>query len=143
MRFIEWMGGTAMTEQPNWQPRARPFKSSFPLPEAEFHEIYSKVPRLTVELVVVQDSEGVLLVKRASGPCAGLWHIPGDTVRFGEPLVDAVRRFSSQELGLELQPGPLLGYIEYPSHYLNGLDSPVGIAFLCCDEGEQVPRGGC
>jgi hypothetical protein len=32
---------------------------------------------------------------------------------------------------LEIEAGPLLGYIEYPSHYLNGLDSPVGIAFLC------------
>ena len=35
------------------------------------------------------------------------------------------------ELALEIEPGPLLGFIEYPSHYLNGLDSPVGIAFLC------------
>jgi hypothetical protein len=35
------------------------------------------------------------------------------------------------ELGLEIEAGPFLGYIEYPSHYLNGLDSPVGIAFLC------------
>ena len=32
---------------------------------------------------------------------------------------------------MEVEAGPLLGYIEYPSHYLSGLDSPVGIAFLC------------
>jgi hypothetical protein len=35
------------------------------------------------------------------------------------------------ELGVEIEAGPLLGYIEYPSHCLNGSDSPVGIAFLC------------
>jgi ADP-ribose pyrophosphatase YjhB (NUDIX family) len=71
------------------------------------------------------------LTKRTEGPCSGLWHIPGGTVRFGEPLVAAVERVASMELGLEIKAGPLLGYIEYPSHYLNGLDSPVGIAFLC------------
>ena len=52
-------------------------------------------------------------------------------MRFGEPLVVAVMRVASMELGLEMDAGPLLGYIEYPSHYLNGLESPVGIAFLC------------
>ena len=50
---------------------------------------------------------------------------------FGEPLVAAVTRVAAMELRLEVEVGPLLGYIEYPSHYLNGLDSPVGIAFLC------------
>ncbi len=65
-----------------------------PLTEEEFREIYSKVPRLTVE-VIVQSSRGILLTKRASGPCSGLWHIPGGTVRFGEPLVAAVSRVAA------------------------------------------------
>jgi ADP-ribose pyrophosphatase YjhB (NUDIX family) len=107
-----------------------------PLSEAEFRDIYAKVPRLTVE-VVVASAQGVLLTQRQSGPCAGLWHIPGGTVRFGEPLVTAVRRVAATELGLEVSAGPFLGYIEYPSHYLNGLDSPVGLAFLCHPEEDQ------
>ena len=111
-------------------PPARPPAGRSPLPEAEYREIYAKVPRLTVE-VVVQCPRGILLTKRGSGPCAGLWHLPGGTVRFGEPLVDAVRRVAAEETGREVEAGPLLGYIEYPSHYLAGQDSPVGIAFLC------------
>jgi ADP-ribose pyrophosphatase YjhB (NUDIX family) len=111
-------------------PQSRVEDVGHPLSEQEFHEIYAKVPRLTVE-VVIQSPLGILLTKRAGGPCSGLWHIPGGTVRFGEPLVAAVRRVASMELGLEVEAGPLLGYIEYPSHYLSGLDSPVGIAFLC------------
>lgn len=106
-----------------------------PLSEEEFHEIYAKVPRLTVE-VIVRGPKGILLTKRTHGPCAGLWHIPGGTVRFGEALTAAVRRVASAELALEIAAGPLLGYIEYPSHYLNGLDSPVGIAFLCAVDGD-------
>ena len=50
-------------------------------------------------------------------------------MRFGEAAVDAVRRVALGELGLEVDVGELLGFIEYPSHYNNGLDSPVGLAF--------------
>jgi len=108
-----------------------------PLSESEFGEIFSRVPRLTVE-VVVRGPGGLLLTRRDSGPCAGLWHIPGGTVRFGEPVTAAVRRVAADELGLDLDAGPFLGYIEYPSHYRNGLDSPVGMAFLCEVDGGQT-----
>ena len=50
-------------------------------------------------------------------------------MRFGEPLTDAVARVAKEELGVSTTVGALLGYIEYPSHYENGLDSPVGLAF--------------
>jgi len=99
-----------------------------PLPQAEYEAIYGRVPRLTVE-VVIATSAGVLLTRREAGPCRGLWHIPGGTVRFGEPLTDAVQRVARQELALEVTTGRLLGYIEYPSHLSRGLDWPVGIAF--------------
>ncbi len=126
-----------MTGTPQYRRPEQPSTVVPPLAEGEFHEIFSKVPRLTVELVV-QGPAGIILTKRQSGPCVGLWHIPGGTVRFGEPLADAVRRVASMEVGLVVEAGPLLGYIEYPSHYLNGLDSPVGLAFLCPVDGRQV-----
>ena len=99
-----------------------------PLPQAEYEAIYAKVPRLTVE-VVISSPHGVLLTRREMGPCQGLWHIPGGTVRFGEPLTDAVRRVAGQELDIEVTADRLLGYIEYPSHLARGVDWPVGIAF--------------
>jgi ADP-ribose pyrophosphatase YjhB (NUDIX family) len=52
-------------------------------------------------------------------------------VLFGERLTDAVERVARRELALDVDVGELLGYIEYPSHYENGLDSPVGFAFRC------------
>lgn len=99
-----------------------------PLPRAEYEAVYARVPRLTVE-VVITSTRGVLLTRRDAGPCQGLWHIPGGTVRFGEPLTDAVRRVARQELDLEVTADRLLGYIEYPSHLARGLDWPVGMAF--------------
>lgn len=120
---------------------------SGPLPQEEFDRIFSRVPRLTVEVVIAGRERGVLLSLRDSGPCQGLWHLPGGTVRFGEPLTDAVQRVARDELGLVVRAGELLGYIEYPSHYEHGLDSPVGLAFLTDLRGElpgeQDLRVGC
>ncbi len=115
------------------------------LPKQEFLAIYRKVPRLCVEVVIVTPERGVLLKLRDIPPNVGAWHIPGGTVMFGERLVDAVRRVARDELRLEVEVGELLGYIEYPSHYENGLDSPVGLAFrsLVAPEGVADPRPGC
>jgi ADP-ribose pyrophosphatase YjhB (NUDIX family) len=111
-----------------------------PLSQKEFWEIYKKVPRLTVEIIVRND-EGVYLTERNIEPCKGLWHLPGGTVRFGEPLVEAVKRIAKRELGIVVTETKLLGYIEYPSHYLRDLDSPVGIAFEVIGyEGNMQPN---
>ena len=82
------------------------------LPQEEFDWIFSRVPRLTVELVIASTARGVLLALRDRGPCKGLWHLPGGTVRFGERVVEAVRRVAQDELGLTVSVGQLLGYID-------------------------------
>ncbi len=112
-----------------------------PLPKDEFERIFSKVPRLTVEVLIANDDQGVLLALRDVDPCRGTWNLAGGTVRFGEPLVDAVRRVARDELGVSVSVGQLLGYIEYPSHYENGLDSPVGLVFRAEAEAGSRPRG--
>jgi ADP-ribose pyrophosphatase YjhB (NUDIX family) len=99
-----------------------------PLTHQEFWDIYKKVPRLTVE-IILRNEQGTLLTMRDIEPCKGLWHIPGGTVEFGERLTEAVARIAKRKLGITVTDTKLLGYIEYPSHYQNGLDSPVGIAF--------------
>ena len=99
-----------------------------PLPEAEYRAIFQKVPRLTVEVVICSEL-GVLLARRVGGPCDGLWSLPGGTVRFAEPLVAAVHRVALDEINADVVIDELQGYIEYPSHTRQGIDSPVGLAF--------------
>lgn len=112
----------------------------YPLTHKEFWEIYKKVPRLSIE-IIIRSNEGVFLTMRNIEPCKGLWHIPGGTVQFGEKLTEAVSRVAKRKLGIEVKGNKLLGYIEYPSHYKNGLDSPVGIAFEITDyEGQLKPN---
>ena len=111
----------------------------YPLAPEEFNAIYSKVPRLCVEIVIKSD-EGVLLSLRDIEPCKGQWHLPGGTVFFGEKHVNAVGRIARRELSIAITGAKLLGYIDYPSHYENGLDSPVGIAFAVKYKGDIKPN---
>jgi ADP-ribose pyrophosphatase YjhB (NUDIX family) len=112
-----------------------------PLPQADYEKIFRKVPRLTAEVVVCSES-GVLLARRAGGPCDGLWNLPGGTVRFAETLTDAVHRVALDEIGTDVAVDEFLGYIEYPSHARRGLDWPVGLAFrthLALPRGDVLP----
>ena len=104
-------------------------KQQFRLSKEEFDFIYSKVPRLSVEVLLKDPKKGVFLTKRSLEPCKGQWHLPGGTVYFGESLKDAVRRVAERELDIVVINSKQNGYIEYPSHYLNDLDSPVGLVF--------------
>jgi ADP-ribose pyrophosphatase YjhB (NUDIX family) len=100
-----------------------------PLSQAEFDAIYAKVPRLTVEIIVKEPDGAIYLTKRAIEPCRGQWHLPGGTVRFGEPVEEAVKRIAHRELEILVTESVNKGYIEYPSHYLHDMDHPVGIVF--------------
>jgi hypothetical protein len=105
----------------------------WPLNEEEYKYIYSKVPRLTVEIIVRDESGALYMTRRSIEPCKGEWHLPGGTVQFGEALLAAVRRVAMRELSIDVHQATNRGYIEYPSHYLNGLDSPVGLVFEVTD----------
>jgi ADP-ribose pyrophosphatase YjhB (NUDIX family) len=105
-----------------------------PLTQKEFDHIYSKVPRLTIEIIIKNNRGEIYLSRRnvnhgITAACNGLWHLPGGTVRFGERLTDAVIRIAKRELGVSVTSPELKGYIEYPSHFDHNMDSPVGIVF--------------
>jgi 8-oxo-dGTP pyrophosphatase MutT (NUDIX family) len=103
--------------------------NDYPLTQEEFDFIYGKVPRLTVEVIVRNESGAIYMTLRSIEPCKGLWHLPGGTVFFGESLDQAVKRVAKKELGIAVTKIVNKGYIEYPSHYLHGLDQPVGLVF--------------
>lgn len=105
------------------------------IPKEKFDEIYSQVPRLCVEVLILTD-EGYILSKRLIEPCSGMWHIPGGTVKFGEKLTETARRIGMEELGVRINPISVIGILNYTNIYGKGKDGKekghsVGIAFLC------------
>ncbi|MFH0936778.1 MAG: NUDIX domain-containing protein [Candidatus Daviesbacteria bacterium] len=81
------------------------------LPKEEFDYIYSKVPRLCVDLAVVT-SQGILLTKRSITPYKGMWHTPGGTVLKKELLTDTVKRVALDEIGVNVKIRKILGIME-------------------------------
>lgn len=102
--------------------------NSKPFTLEEFNTIYSKVPRLCID-IAIRTAEGVLLTRRAIPPAKNMWHFPGGTVLFGETLKQAVVRVGRDELGVEIEPVQIISVLEYPSEYAFG--QSVSIVFLC------------
>lgn len=53
----------------------------------------------------------LLLVRRRNEPGAGLWSVPGGRVEAGETDAEALVREMSEETGLTVRPGPLVGRV--------------------------------
>jgi ADP-ribose pyrophosphatase YjhB (NUDIX family) len=82
------------------------------LPYAEFKKIYSKVPRLCVDMIFIKDN-GLLLIERAIDPGKGNWHFPGGTVLLGESIGECLKRVAEEETGLSVLDHELVGYMEF------------------------------
>ena len=98
-----------------------------PLSQTEFDTIYARVPRLCVEVIMVEP-DGVVLTKRSIAPCAGLWHIPGATVRFGESLHDTAYRVAREECDVAIDDLEQLTIVEYV--FADYPQWPVSVVYL-------------
>ena len=65
-----------------------------------------------VGAVVRDDAGRLLLVLRGHAPAAGTWSLPGGRVEAGETDDEALRREVSEETGLQVQVGALVGTVE-------------------------------
>jgi ADP-ribose pyrophosphatase YjhB (NUDIX family) len=110
------------------------------LSEAEFKSIYARVPRLCVDLVVCTP-EGIVLTLRTLPTWNGLWHLPGGTVFYKEPIVEAANRIALRELGVEIEIEKFLGYMEFPSEERErGFGWTVSLVLLCRMSGGALKK---
>lgn len=107
-------------------------KIKYPFTLKEFQTIYSKVPRLCVELVI-KNSDGILLTLREAKAWQGLWHLPGGTLYYNETITDCIHRVAMDELGIKVKIKNFLGYNEYVDDERKNqmFGTTVGLLFLC------------
>jgi 8-oxo-dGTP diphosphatase len=72
---------------------------------------YPESPLVGVGAVIVQESR-VLLIRRGTPPLLGEWSLPGGVLECGETLREAVAREASEETGLTVESGEMLGVYE-------------------------------
>jgi colanic acid biosynthesis protein WcaH len=101
--------------------------------QEDFSRAVAALPLVSVDLVVINEKNEILLGLRNNRPAKGFWFTPGSRVRKGEPLADALHRVWSDELGLTevaLPPTELMGAWDHfytdsafssiiPTHYVN------------------------
>lgn len=90
------------------------------LSDKDYEFIYSRVPRLCIDLLLVNPFNEFLLTKRDIPPFQGQWHFPGGRLRMGEVISDAIHRIAGAELGIDttLLKNELAGFCEFPSEHM-------------------------
>jgi len=73
--------------------------------------IYPSRPLVGVG-AVVWDGERVLLERRGQPPAQGSWSLPGGLIELGETAEEAIRREVTEECGIDVTVGPVLGLFE-------------------------------
>lgn len=78
-------------------------------------------PRPCNAVIIKDDKNRILLVKRAIDPSKGLWDLPGGFIDIGETAEDSVVREMKEELGVEVDNLQYLfsGYDRYKYKGLN------------------------
>jgi colanic acid biosynthesis protein WcaH len=69
---------------------------------ATFLQIVDSTPLVSIDLIIEDEHESVLLGMRNNRPAKGYWFVPGGIIRKNEKLSEAFKRISSVEIGTEL-----------------------------------------
>ena len=69
--------------------------------------------KTSVVACIIDDRERILLTRRCIEPFCGQWVMPGGKVDHGEPLLQALHREISEEVGIEVHVDGLLDVYEH------------------------------
>lgn len=98
-------------------------------------------PRTTIDAIILEENESIVLVKRKYPPYQGHWALPGGFVELEERVEDAVRREAEEETGLKIEILKLAGVYSDPARDPRG--HTITIAYLCKKKSpEGKPKGG-
>jgi len=106
------------------------------LTKHQFKSIYTKVPRICVEVIIIRNKK-ILLSKRSINPFKSFWHFPGSGVLYKEKISETVKRTAKKELGIKIVSQKFLGYME-TLH--DGYRHSVSLVFKCKISGNKNPK---
>jgi colanic acid biosynthesis protein WcaH len=96
------------------------------LPRDQWLEVIARAPLISIDLIIRDQQDRVLLGYRNNEPARGSWFVPGGVIRKDEPLDEAFTRIAQAELGVPLQRGAasFLGVYEhfYSSNFAGSPD---------------------
>ena len=97
------------------------------IPEKTFQLIKNNIPLSCVDLILVNEKNEFLLVKRKIEPYKNKWCLPGGIVKKGQKLENKLQQVANKELGIKLRDIRPLGF--YEKIYLKRHD--ISHCFIC------------
>jgi colanic acid biosynthesis protein WcaH len=68
----------------------------------DFIEIVKKTPLVSIDLIIKNNLDQVLLGLRNNEPAKGFWFVPGGRILKNELIAEAFKRITEEELGISL-----------------------------------------
>jgi len=90
-----------------------------------YKQILENMPICCIDMVIYHEDK-ILLILRNQNPEKGKWWLPGGRILKGESLIEAVKRKTKEETGLEVDIIRFLGVEEYKSKKTNFEDIKTG-----------------
>jgi colanic acid biosynthesis protein WcaH len=89
------------------------------LNDPDFLRIVAATPLVSIDLILRNARDEILLGRRTNRPAQGRWFVPGGRIRKDERVPEALRRISQREVGWELREAKLLGVFDhlYPDNF--------------------------
>jgi colanic acid biosynthesis protein WcaH len=113
--------------------------------DRRFLEIIAATPLVSIDLIIRNEKDQVLLGKRVNRPAQNLWFVPGGRIRKNERIQDAFARIFKAELGISspFTQARLLGAYDhiYDDNFLaepNINTHYVVLAFTCTLESSRA-----
>lgn len=98
-----------------------------------------KKPSITVDAIILNEKEEILLVKRKNEPFRDHWALPGGFVEYGERVEDATIREVKEETGLEVEIIKLHNVYSDPKRDPRG--HTISIVYHCRVKGGNLKGG--
>ena len=81
----------------------------------DFIEVVKHTPLVSIDLIVTNDDDQILLGLRTNEPAKGCWFVPGGRILKNERITEALKRIACEELGATPDDGSahFLGVFEH------------------------------
>jgi colanic acid biosynthesis protein WcaH len=97
-----------------------------------FLKVIEAVPFVSIDLILRNERDEVLLGYRRNRPAQNTWFVPGGRIRKNEPVQNALQRIAHTELGIAAPQGKLIGVFDhiYGDNYFNA--PGIGTHYVVC-----------
>lgn len=107
------------------------------LSDKDYNYIYSRCPRVCVDLIVKRGKK-FFLIRRKIKPYKGTLHLPGGRILFRESISNAIQRIAKSEIGCRVGIIKLLGVMEFPREKQIGPRHSISLAFLVVPKSKLI-----